>query len=39
MRFFQTDTADARAALPGAQRVDAQTVRFTADSIMDVIYR
>jgi D-amino peptidase len=39
MRFFQTDTADARAALPGAQRVDAQTVRFTSDNILEVIYR
>jgi D-amino peptidase len=39
MRFFQTDTADARAGLPGAERVDAQTVRFTSESILDVIYR
>ncbi len=39
MRFFQTDTADARGALPGAQRVDAQTVRFMGENILDVIYR
>jgi len=39
MRFFHTDVADARAATPGAERVDAQTVRFTAESVLDVIYR
>ncbi len=39
MRFFHTDVADARAALPGAERVDAQTVRFSADNVLDVIYR
>jgi D-amino peptidase len=39
MRFFHTDTADARAALPGAERVDAQTVRFAGDNVLDVIYR
>ena len=38
MRFFQTDTADARAALPGAERVDEQTVRFASANVVDVIY-
>jgi len=38
-RFFHTDAADAAAAAPGAERVDAQTVRFRSDDIRDIIYR
>jgi D-amino peptidase len=39
MRFFATTDADARAAQPGAERVDGQTVRFRSDRILDLIYR
>ncbi len=38
-RFFHTDTADAAAAQPGAERVDGQTVRFRDERIRDIIYR
>jgi len=38
-RFFHTETADGAAQQPGAERVDSQTVRFTSDNVMDVIYR
>jgi D-amino peptidase len=38
-RFFMTDRADAAAELPGAIRVDAQTVRFESRQVRDVIYR
>lgn len=38
-RFFHTDTADASAAQPGAERVDGQTVRFRSQNVRDVIYR
>ena len=37
-RFFHTDTADAAEAHPFAERVDAQTVRYRADNILDIIY-
>jgi D-amino peptidase len=39
-RFFHTDTADRHeAASPDVERVDAQTVRYRADRIEDIIYR
>jgi len=38
-RFFHTDSADAAAGTPGAERVDGQTVRFRADAIQAIIYR
>jgi D-amino peptidase len=38
-RFFATDTADAHAAQFAVERIDGQTVRIRADSILDVIYR
>lgn len=37
-RFFHTDQADQEADKPGAERVDAQTVRFRADHIREIIY-
>ena len=38
-RYFHTDAADRAATQPGAERVDGQTVRFTGDDILDIIYR
>ncbi|KPK85563.1 MAG: hypothetical protein AMJ81_03370 [Phycisphaerae bacterium SM23_33] len=38
-RFFHTDVADAAAAAPDAERVDAQTVRLRSDDIREIIYR
>lgn len=38
-RFFQTDSADAAAALPGMERVDGKTVRIRGENIREVIYR
>ena len=38
-RYFHTDTADSAAGQPGAERVDAQTVRLYSDNIRDIIYR
>jgi D-amino peptidase len=38
-RYFHTDAADAAAAIPGAERVDGQTVRWHGDDIRAVIYR
>lgn len=38
-RFFQTDAADQCGALPDAQRLDDQTVRFESDDVQDIIYR
>jgi len=38
-RFFHTDTADAEMNKAGAERVDAQSVRFRSDNILDIIYR
>ena len=38
-RFFHTDRADAEMSKAGAERVDAQSVRFRSDSILDIIYR
>lgn len=38
-RYFHTDVADNAASQPGAERVDSQTVRFTGDDILDIIYR
>ena len=37
-RFFFTHDADAAAAQPGAERVDAQTVRCRGDEIREIIY-
>jgi D-aminopeptidase len=31
--------ADASAALPGAERIDSQTVRFRSEDLLDIIYR
>jgi D-amino peptidase len=39
MRFFTTSQADARSAAPGAERLDALTVRFRSDNILDLVYR
>lgn len=38
-RFFHTDTADGEMAKNGAERVDAQTVRFRSEGILDIVYR
>ena len=38
-RFFHTDKADAEMSKAGAERVDAQSVRFHSDNILDIIYR
>lgn len=38
-RYYHTDTADQRAGLPGYERVDAQTVRFSSNDIREVLYR
>ena len=38
-RFFHTDVADRAASQPDAERIDSQTVRFTSDNILDIIYR
>ncbi len=38
-RFFHTDTADAEMNKAGAERVDAQRVRFRSDNILDIVYR
>lgn len=38
-RYYHTDTADAAAAAPGAERIDELTVRLHSDSIRDIIYR
>ena len=38
-RFFHTDTADAEMSKAGAERVDAQRVRFHSDEILDIVYR
>ena len=37
-RFFHTDTADAQAAVRGAERIDSQTVVFRGDNIREIIY-
>ena len=37
-RFFHTDSADAAAATPGAQRVDARTVCWRGEDIREIIY-
>lgn len=39
IRFFSTSDADARAAQPGVERVDPQTVRIHSDSMTDIIFR
>lgn len=39
IRFFSTGDADARAAQPGVERVDAQRVRIRSASIGDIIFR
>jgi D-aminopeptidase len=38
IRYFSTSDADARAAQPGVERVDPQTVRIYSKSIVDIIY-
>lgn len=38
-RFFYTDTADAAADAPDAERVDSQTVRFRSEHIRSLVYR
>ena len=38
-RFFHTDTADAEMNKAGAERVDAQRVRFRSDNILDIVYQ
>jgi len=38
IRYFSTSEADARAAQPGVERVDPQTVRFYGKSIIDIIF-
>ena len=38
-RYFHTDAADAAARQPGVERVDAQTVRYRADDVRQVVYR
>jgi D-amino peptidase len=38
-RFHHTDIADVSAGQYGAERVDAQTVRFRGDDIRDIIYK
>jgi D-amino peptidase len=39
IRYFTTGDADLRAAQPGVERLDQQTVRLTGSSIIDLIYR
>ena len=38
IRYFSTSDADARAARPGVERVDPQTVRIYSKTIVDIIY-
>ena len=38
IRYFSSFDADTRAAQPGVERLDAQTVRITSPSIIDIIY-
>lgn len=38
-RYFHTDAADGQMRIPGAERIDSQTVRFRGDDILDVLYR
>jgi D-amino peptidase len=38
IRYFSTSDADARAAQPGVERVDPQTVRIYSKTIVDIIY-
>ncbi len=38
-RYFHSDSADAAADAPGAERVDAQTVRYRSEDILEIIYR
>jgi D-aminopeptidase len=37
-RYFHTDVADGAAAWPGAERVDAQTVRLRSDDVRAILY-
>ena len=39
IRYFSTSDADSRAAQPDVERVDQQTIRIRAQSIIDIIYR
>ena len=38
IRYFSTSDADARAAQPGVERVDSQTVRIHSPTIINIIY-
>ena len=38
IRYFSTSDADARAAQPGVERVDSQTVRIHSQTIINIIY-
>ena len=38
IRYFSTSDADARAAQPGVERVDSQTVRIHSQTIVNIIY-
>ena len=38
-RFFHTDVADSAASVPGAERVDSQTIRLRSDDMLEIIYR
>jgi D-amino peptidase len=38
IRYFSTSDADARAAQPGVERVDSQTVRIHSQTVVNIIY-
>ncbi len=38
IRYFSTSDADARAAQPGVERIDSQTVRINSQTIINIIY-
>ena len=37
-RFFHTDEADGACRVPGAERVDGQTVRYRSENVLDIVY-
>jgi D-aminopeptidase len=39
VRYFHTDTADAKMSQPDVKRVDSQTIRVEGDDILEIIYR
>jgi D-amino peptidase len=39
IRYFHTDDADARAAQPGVERVDSQTIRLRSDDVFEIMNR